>query len=349
MPTGGANRLKPEYVSSRFIEEGFEIIGIYVKMNTPVLTLCGTCGHKFKRRAKLRKLSHQEIESRAMKKGIEVIGEYEGVSIPVLLRCNTCKHEWRASLSNGNGCPKCSHVERGKARRNSYEEVVRRFRENGAEILGPYRDVHTHVLTRYIECGHEKLAIPLVIMHGGGCRECSWAKGGVLNRLSQNEVRYRYRAKGCEILEPYVNLMTPILVRHKCGHERLMSPFNILYSDSGDGSCPDCTHYGFHPNKPAILYYIKVPNPWGTPLYKIGITNRTVAKRFAGEKIEVEILRVDLFKKGSDALAREQEILITHAESRYFGPDVLESGNNELFTEDVLNLDHTEYLIMETF
>jgi hypothetical protein len=52
------------------------------------------------------------------------------------------------------------------------------------------------------------------------------------------------------------------------------------------------------------------------------------------------VLEVFQFRKGSEALALETEILENNQQHRYLGPDVLKlGGNDELFTCDVLGLD----------
>lgn len=53
----------------------------------------------------------------------------------------------------------------------------------------------------------------------------------------------------------------------------------IPYSHTQGHGCPDCAESGFSPDKPGILYYLRVDNRRGL-FYKIGITNRTVQERF---------------------------------------------------------------------
>lgn len=107
---------------------------------------------------------------------------------------------------------------------------------------------------------------------------------------------------------------------------------------SGHG-CPECASYGFDKTKSAILYYLKVTTEDNQTLYKIGITNRTVNERFnLTDLLKIEIIKLEKFEVGLDALNKEQEILKKYYKYRYTGPHVLESsGNTELFTEDVLS------------
>ena len=96
------------------------------------------------------------------------------------------------------------------------------------------------------------------------------------------------------------------------------------------------TSAGFRNDKPAILYYLSINNG---ELFKIGITNRTVQERFLPYELKtIKVLSIIEFSNGKDALKQEQRILSEFSEYRYTGPKVLNSGNTELFTKDVLNL-----------
>ena len=77
-------------------------------------------------------------------------------------------------------------------------------------------------------------------------------------------------------------------------------------------------------------------------LWKIGITNRTVEKRFLGSDLKkITKLKTWKYRRLADALEKEQEIIDQHIEHSYTGPDQPLSlgGNTELFTRDVLGLD----------
>ena len=104
--------------------------------------------------------------------------------------------------------------------------------------------------------------------------------------------------------------------------------------------CPSCAKTGFDKKKPGILYYLKITTEDDKKLYKIGITNRSVNERFTlTELSKIEIVKVEEFEKGQNAWDKEREILSKYKEYKYIGPDVLDSGNTELFTVDVLSLE----------
>ena len=80
---------------------------------------------------------------------------------------------------------------------------------------------------------------------------------------------------------------------------------------------------------------------WGS-LYKIGITNRSVSRRFLPHEFQkMTIVHQWQFSVGSDAMRMEAEILRSFKKFRYKGDNVLIAGNTELFVKDVLGLDPT--------
>lgn len=164
---------------------------------------------------------------------------------------------------------------------------------------------------------HTWLASPGHILAGKGCPYC---KGGIKKTNYPEELV----TKGVPYipLEEYVNWETPIL--HLCleGHTWKARPQNIL---KGTG-CPNCAKYGFKPDKPAILYYIKIGI-----YYKIGITNRTIEDRFRRDKDKsIEILKIIEFSNGYDARQLEKRIFEKH--NPIIADGYLKSGGNtELF------------------
>ena len=104
--------------------------------------------------------------------------------------------------------------------------------------------------------------------------------------------------------------------------------------------CPDCAETGFNPDERGTLYYLAITEDDGDTRYKIGITNYTVEKRFrAPDLARIRTVKTWQYAVGRLAAEREQEILRLYAGDKYFGPDILLSGNSELFTHDILGLD----------
>ena len=103
--------------------------------------------------------------------------------------------------------------------------------------------------------------------------------------------------------------------------------------------CPLCAEGGIDLTQPMILYYLRINTE--PPMYKIGITKRSVKGRFSKDPVrlitELQTWKYDI---GLDAFNKEQEILDKYKEFKYNGSEFLKSkGHTEIFTKDVLGLD----------
>lgn len=100
--------------------------------------------------------------------------------------------------------------------------------------------------------------------------------------------------------------------------------------------CPSCVSSGFNVSLPAILYYLSINNGQA---YKVGITNRSIRERFCNADLEkITIISETYYQCGKKAYDKEQKILKDNKMHKYIGPDLLKSGNSELFTKDILCL-----------
>lgn len=137
-------------------------------------------------------------------------------------------------------------------------------------------------------------------------------------------------------IERYINTRTPIA--HEClqGHIWKVAPHDVL---AGNG-CPECATYSFKPNRPTILYYIKI-SKGGLVYYKLGVTGQTINKRFQYDSDKnIKVLMEKSFDTGTEALIAEKELLSQYASNRVYIPGFLKSnGNTELFEIDILGLD----------
>ena len=101
--------------------------------------------------------------------------------------------------------------------------------------------------------------------------------------------------------------------------------------------CPTCAKTGFDRTKPAILYYLSINNG---EAYKIGITNKSVKDRFNSTDLKkITILKEWEYPIGYDAYKAEQRILSMYKNFKYEGKPILATGNTELFTTNVLEID----------
>jgi hypothetical protein len=121
----------------------------------------------------------------------------------------------------------------------------------------------------------------------------------------------------------------------ECGKERIVPASNLKSRSNRVCGC----ELGFDYNKPTDTYYVRVLNPYGPLLYKIGITQRSLRERFEVDYPKITLLKLFKFETGFKAFDFEQGIIEKHKKHRYTGSDVLQRGNSELFTKDILNLD----------
>ena len=120
-----------------------------------------------------------------------------------------------------------------------------------------------------------------------------------------------------------------------------------LYSWAFDNNCldevcrdmPKALSRGFDSNKAGKVYYIRIDKD-GDTVYKIGITNNNIERRFGTKEMEyITPIYSWEFENGADARKLEKEILNDYSYAKYKGPDILDNGNTEMFIDDVLMLD----------
>lgn len=174
-------------------------------------------------------------------------------------------------------------------------------------------------------------------LDGHGCAKCS------------NNVRFtndEFIKKAIEIhgnkydysLVNYINNST--LVKIICKEHGIFEqrPADHLYNQG----CSGCVVTGFNTNTPSIIYYIKFTKDENC-LYKIGITNSTAKRRLVTMAVysgwKSTIIREFHFKNGRQAFEYEQMCHTKFKEFQYLGENIMDNGNTELFTKDVLELD----------
>jgi hypothetical protein len=120
------------------------------------------------------------------------------------------------------------------AKKVTHEEVVERFNAQGLEMLEEYTKARTKVSSCCMTCGYKWRVAPYSVSRGSGCPRCA----GIISP-SQSQVVAEFNGKGLELLEPYVNDRTSILMRCcKRQHIWTGNPGKILrHNTSG---CPVC-------------------------------------------------------------------------------------------------------------
>lgn len=175
-------------------------------------------------------------------------------------------------------------------------------------------------------------------LKGTSCPYCSKEEMSlVLSKQARTEFAGKasstHKGKYDYSLTNYINNCTDVVIVCPEHGEFRQKPINHLH---GSG-CPSCAVTGFNKNKPALLYYLKINSG---QVYKIGITNKTVNERFNNSELQlIEILSTQYYEDGARAYETEQEILKKYSNYKYNGKPILESGNTELFSKDVLELD----------
>ena len=296
--------------------------------------------------------SQQEFIEESIK--IHGIGTYSyehtnfiNMSTKVNIYCNVHKKEFSIIPTkhlNGQGCQLCSYK---KYRSKSKIKDTKYFIGKAKEVHGNlydytntiYKTARDKVIIKCNCCNNEFYQIASIHLRGSGCPKCSHNRGMDKQRhtttsfieagklIHGSDISYNKTVYG-------INNMDKIIVTcTKCNTDSLVIPSNFLM-----GAKPSCNcekHYGFQDHKPGILYYLEINNG---EAYKIGITNHSVKKRYSPlEMKSIKILKQWYYESGQDAYNEEQRILKEFKEFKYIGPDVLSSGNTELFTDNVFS------------
>jgi hypothetical protein len=217
---------------------------------------------------------------------------------------------------------------------------------NGSNGEGSYLKMHCQVHK------HDYYLRPSNYRHGAqdrnGCRRCRCEATGAAQKAKAGHTHESMvealRARGIRPLTTYEGMAHSVMGKMinktgqfgclTCNNEWKARWTNVFNQCSG---CPACAKTGFDPSKPGFLYYIHLVVD-NLPLWKIGITNLSIQKRFcAADRAKFITEKLAKFDLGREAHRLEQQILNQFRTFRYAGPPVLESaGNTELFTTDVL-------------
>ena len=195
-----------------------------------------------------------------------------------------------------------------------------------------YIDSYTKVEILCNNCNLSFWQKPQNHLNGQKCPNCFGTHRKTTDKFVEDSIKtHNNRYDYSNVV--YKNNSTKVkIICNSCKIEFYQIPIDHI---NGTG-CPSCCG-GFNPNMPAILYYIKIEKE-NNIFYKIGITNRTVSKRFSGEMKYITIIKTTNYNKGIEAYNDEKILLEKYREYKYCGVPVIKSGNTELFTKDVLNL-----------
>lgn len=220
------------------------------------------------------------------------------------------------------------------------------------EVITSFTNVHgdTYVYSLFTEYTGSKDKIKIICKEHGifeqspnhhsqgrGCPQCAIIEAGKKHRKPFEEFvilsNERHNNKFDYSKSEFINGDVKIEIICPEHGSFFQAPRNHL---EGYG-CSQCAKTGFNPEKPAILYYLKVENK-GQTAYKVGITNRTVKERFEADMKYITILHAEEFENGIEAYQKEQKIIKDNKEYRWNNIPLLKNGNSELFNRNILGV-----------
>lgn len=234
--------------------------------------------------------------------------------------------------TNSQGCPRCvvKHL--------TTPEFIAKAKEVHGDRYSYEKTVYTSAdSTVTIECPIHGEFSKIAYNHTSskqGCPHCS-KKNSIGNRpkLTTEEFVFRSKELHGDMYNYsdtfYTDSRSKVAISCPFHGEFLVTPNNHLRGRA----CPSCATSGFDKSKPAILYYLSINNGQA---YKIGITNRTVELRFSVSELASIKKLFELSLTGVEAYSIEQSIIAKFKPYLYTGPPILESGNTELFSTNIL-------------
>jgi len=264
---------------------------------------------------------------------------YVNSSTKVKIICKTHGEFWQRPNDHlsGNGCPDCG----GRVKLTTQEFIAKAKEEQSEDYnYAKVKYVNAYTKVKIICKIHgEFWQLPTNHLRDHGCPDCGVAARALTQTSTTEEFIAKAKEKQSERYDysevEYVDKKTKVKIICKIHGEFWQRPSEHL---RGHG-CQDCADYGFSPNKPATLYYLRVDSRRGL-FYKIGITNRTVEERFSPDELSIiTVINTESYEQGGDAYKEEQRVLKQFAEFIAKDVDILFKGNTELFTRDVLGLD----------
>jgi len=314
--------------------------------NVVPITVCkgGKCGcNKIKTKSNdwyLAKLKEKEIKVIPLEK-------YKSNLIKILHKC-ICGNEWLISPNNVLTNHKCGCIIIASKSNDWY---LSKLKEKEIKVipLEKYINSKTKILHK-CTCGNEWKVTPgnILKLSKCGCIKVDLTKSNkwYINKLKEKEIKVKP-------LEEYINSKTPIKHKCYCENEWLVPPMRVL-NGSGCGCKKNYETRGvdFYKDKETVLYHIKLTLE-DKVLYKVGVTlfknsiEKSIRNRFGKEFDFMKILETKIFQDGSEAFILEQKIINENWKHKYNGEKVLRSGNTELFTEDIKEIqeNYGEYFI----
>jgi transcription initiation factor IIE alpha subunit len=335
-------RLTHEFVSQKFRADGYTVSGQYQGVHKKIKVLCPNsheheispshffsgkrCPHCIGRI-----VFHSDVERFFNSKGYLLTSKYINAKTKLDYICpNGHRHSiLYRSFKQGSRCPYCTKHAVEK------ETVKELFEKEGYTLVSEYQNSQTKV-NFICPDGHHHSISYLAFKHG---KRCAWCSGHVVDK---KQVNATFELHGYKTISEYVNAGSKIKYVCPEGHEGAMR-WQSFYQGC---RCSTCAPGGYANGLPGRLYYLKFcfKNNF---YYKIGITNKTIKKRFRSERTPYIILMDLYYDDGKIPQSKEQVILRKYKEYKYKGKAFLRDGNTELFTKDILGLDSSQLSLCE--
>ena len=328
-------KLTNELIDSRLLNEKRPIVRVsnVVNSSTKLTWKCTDCDHAWNatpnsvlnlksgcpRCSGKLKLTNADIDRALGTRHIVRVGDYVNYDTPIQWKCIACSNEWMSSPNNilhGTGCPVCSDTIKGKAKSLSqYDRVHEILAYKQLTLITPYTRIIDKHTIKCQTCSYVwDIRLNDVVNNHHGCPSCAG-----LVKLTNDKIDKRLLESNRSLIRigDVVNATTKI--EWKCQHNHIWkaTPDSVLNLMSG---CPVCGRVGFaskryferNPHKrnmPGLVYLIEGTYN-DTRFIKIGITEKTVTRRFSGDIKKYQIR--EIARKETtlwDAYTIEQAIL----------------------------------------
>jgi len=277
-------------------------------------------------------------------KSFVVSGQLNKSTDKLSATCSNCGDSWEGCygtfLRDGYSCTTCRKKHNSNPSEEVQLELNQRFQarlnalDKNFTLVGNYTRTYKPVTVSCNSCGRAWTNTAFGVLTNG-CAECS---GKVKGSLEKTQQVLKQSGRQIKVSGNYHNAFSKLSCECLvCSTEWLCHSHNLL---NGGRGCPSCAKTGYDPSKAGILYYLRVSDE-NTVYWKIGITNLSVKERFPSvDREKIVVLYSQKFDDGNVAQKAERNILNIFKEYRAQGLDILKSGNTELFTHDVLQMDH---------
>ena len=278
---------------------------------------CGVCAGTW--------ILHDDVEKAFRDRGWTLLSQYKNSGTHLSFICDKGHHHKITWNLFRRGC-KCQICFR-EGRRTKHGAVAAAFKARGYTLLSQYKrcDIPLEFIC---DKGHRHQISWDAFQRGQQCAICA---GKI---VTHGDVKAAFDTRGYTLLSQYEDSKSPLRFVCDRGHYS-----QISWGSFRRGSrCRNCCPGGYEQCFPGVIYYVRFDPPGDAPIYKIGITNHSVARRFKDEKTPYVVLWQQLYEDGSVPPQLESAFLRKHKKCRYTG-SVLASGNTECFTRDVLGYD----------